>query len=68
VLNADSRPLSTYPLSIVDAKDAVQTVFRERVSVVETWPEAYEAGALPLRLTAQRLMSRLVGAVRVELT
>ena len=41
VLNADFHPLSTYPLSIVDAKDAVQAVFRERVCVVETWPEAF---------------------------
>jgi 5-methylcytosine-specific restriction endonuclease McrA len=41
VLNADFRPLSTYPLSIVDTKDAVQAVFRDRVSVVETWPEVF---------------------------
>ena len=41
VLNADFRPLSTYPLSIVDARDAVQAVFRERVTVVETWPETF---------------------------
>jgi hypothetical protein len=41
VLNADFHPLHTYPLSIVDAKDAVQAVFRERVSVVGTWPEAF---------------------------
>ena len=38
VLNADFRPLSTYPLSIVDTRDAVHAVFRGRVSVVETWP------------------------------
>jgi hypothetical protein len=43
VLNADFRPLSTYPLSIVDARDAVQAVFRERVTVVESWPEAFFA-------------------------
>jgi hypothetical protein len=41
VLNADFRPLSTYPLSIVDARDAIQAVFRERVSVIETWPNAF---------------------------
>jgi 5-methylcytosine-specific restriction endonuclease McrA len=41
VLNADFRPLCTSPLSLVDAKDAVQAIFRERVSVVETWPEAF---------------------------
>ena len=41
VLNADFHPLSTYPLSIVHARDAVQAVFRERVSIVETWPQAF---------------------------
>ncbi len=41
VLNADCRPLSTYPLSIIDARDAVHAVFRQRVSVVETWPAAF---------------------------
>ena len=41
VLNADFRPLSTYPLSLVDARDAVLAVFRERVSMVETWPAAF---------------------------
>jgi hypothetical protein len=41
VFNADFRPLSTYPLSIVDARDAVQAVFRERVSVIEAWPDAF---------------------------
>jgi hypothetical protein len=41
VLNADFRPLSPYPLSIVDARDAMQVVFRERVSVIETWSAAF---------------------------
>jgi hypothetical protein len=41
VLNADFRPLSPYPLSIIEARDAVHAVFRERVAVVETWPEAF---------------------------
>lgn len=40
-LNTDFRPLRTYPLLIVDARDAVQAVFRERVSVIETWPDAF---------------------------
>ena len=41
VLNADFRPLNTYPLSLVDAREAVQAVFRDRVAVVETWPDAF---------------------------
>ena len=44
VLNADYRPLSTYPLSIIAAQDAVSAIWRERVDVVEAvrsagvWP------------------------------
>lgn len=41
VLNADYRPLSTYPLSIIAAQDAVSALWRERVDVVETWPDAF---------------------------
>ena len=41
VLNADYRPLSTYPLSIIAAQDAVSAVWRERADVVETWPDAF---------------------------
>ena len=41
VLNADYRPLSTYPLSIIAAQDAVSAIWRERVDVVEAWPDAF---------------------------
>lgn len=41
VLNADYRPIATYPLSIVPAQEAVSTVWRERADVVETWPDAF---------------------------
>lgn len=41
VLNADFRPLSTWPLSFIDARDAVHALFRERVTVVETWPNEF---------------------------
>jgi hypothetical protein len=41
VLNADYRPLSTYPLSIIAAHDAVSAIWRERVDVVEAWPDAF---------------------------
>jgi hypothetical protein len=41
VLNADYRPLSTYPRSIIAAQDAVSAIWRERVDVVEAWPDAF---------------------------
>jgi 5-methylcytosine-specific restriction endonuclease McrA len=40
VLNADFRPMSYFPLSLLSWQDAVQAVFTERVSVVaeyDTW-------------------------------
>ena len=39
VLNADARPLSTWPLSLIPAQDAVHALYRERVSVVENWDD-----------------------------
>lgn len=41
VLNADGRPLSTYPPSIISAQDAVSALWRDRAIVVENWPEAF---------------------------
>lgn len=41
VLNADCRPLSTWPLSLISSQDAVHALYRERVSVVEDWPDAF---------------------------
>lgn len=41
VLNADYRPLATYPLSIIPSQDAVSAVWRDRVAVVETWEGAF---------------------------
>jgi 5-methylcytosine-specific restriction endonuclease McrA len=38
VLNSDFRPLSTWPLSLLDARDAVSAIWRDRVTVVEDWP------------------------------
>jgi 5-methylcytosine-specific restriction endonuclease McrA len=40
VLNADHRPLSTWPLSLVPAQDAVHALYRDRVVVIEEWPDA----------------------------
>lgn len=41
VLNSDFRPLSTWPLSLISAQDAVHAVYRDRVSVIETWQDAF---------------------------
>jgi 5-methylcytosine-specific restriction endonuclease McrA len=41
VLNADFRPLATYPLSIISSQDAVSAIWRDRVIVVDTWEDAF---------------------------
>lgn len=41
VLNADARPLSTWPLSLIDSRDAVSALWRDRVTVLEDWPDAF---------------------------
>lgn len=41
VLNADYRPLSTWPLSLITAQEAVSALWRERITVVEEWPNAF---------------------------
>lgn len=41
VLNADCRPLATWPLSLISAETAVHSLYRERVTVVENWPDAF---------------------------
>jgi 5-methylcytosine-specific restriction endonuclease McrA len=41
VLNADFQPLSTWPLSLISAQAAVHAQYRDRVTVVETWEDAF---------------------------
>ncbi len=41
VLNSDCRPLSTWPLSLIAAQDAVHALYRDRVTVLENWPDAF---------------------------
>lgn len=41
VLNADFQPLSTWPLSLIGAQEAVHAVFRERCYSVEDWSDAF---------------------------
>lgn len=50
VLNADFRPLNTYPLSIITAQEAIVAVYRDRASVVEEWQEAFRSPSCEIRV------------------
>jgi 5-methylcytosine-specific restriction endonuclease McrA len=50
VLNADGRPLSTWPLSLISADEAVHAVFRDRVSVVDEWDEVFRSPSTEIRI------------------
>lgn len=41
VLNADGRPLSTWPLTLIPARDAVTAVWLDKANVVEEWDDAF---------------------------
>ena len=41
VLNADGRPLSTWPLNLISASDAVTAAWLDKAIVVEEWPGAF---------------------------
>lgn len=41
VLNADYRPLTTWPPSLIPARDAVTGVYQDKYDVVETWDDAF---------------------------
>jgi len=43
VLNADYRPIATYPLSLISGQEAVKAVYRGRATVVEEWTEAFRS-------------------------
>lgn len=40
-LNADYQPLGTWPLSLIPASDAITDFYKDRVTVVDTWKDAY---------------------------
>lgn len=46
VLNADYRPLSTFPPSIISSREALEAVFRNRVDVVEEWDTVFRSASL----------------------
>lgn len=41
VLNADFRPLSTWPLSLIPAHVAISGLYKDRLTVVENWQDAF---------------------------
>jgi 5-methylcytosine-specific restriction endonuclease McrA len=41
VLNADYQPLSTWPLSLIPAKEAITDYYKKTVYVVDTWKDAF---------------------------
>lgn len=50
VLNADYRPLSTWPLSRMTVHEAAVAVYKERVSLVEDWGDVFRhaGGSMPV--------------------
>lgn len=49
ILNSDGRPLSTWPLSLIPAQDAVHALYRDRVTVLEEWPgEFYRSPSMSI--------------------
>lgn len=50
VLNADFRPLSTWPLSLVTGQEAVKAVFRNRATVVEEWDKVFRSPSMEIRV------------------
>jgi hypothetical protein len=41
VLNADGRPIQTWPLNFISASDAVKDVWLDKAIVVDTWEDAF---------------------------
>ena len=50
VLNADYRPISTWPLSLISATDAVKAVFRDRAETVAEWDAVFRSPSVVIRI------------------
>lgn len=48
ILNADGRPLSTWPLSLVSAQDGVITILRDRAVALENWDEVFRSPSVEI--------------------
>jgi 5-methylcytosine-specific restriction endonuclease McrA len=47
-LNADGRPLQTWPLSLLSAEDAITAVVKDKAIVVEEWPEVFRSPSVEI--------------------
>jgi 5-methylcytosine-specific restriction endonuclease McrA len=50
VLNADWRPLATYPLSLITGQEAVRAVYRGRATVAEEWDQVFRSPSVEIRV------------------
>jgi len=50
VLNADYRPMSTWPLSLISGQEAVRAVMRDRATVVEEWDAVFRSPSREIRV------------------
>lgn len=50
VLNADFRPISVYPLSLIPAHEAISAVWRDRATVVEEWDAVFRSPSMEVRV------------------
>ncbi len=48
VLNADWRPLATYPLSLISGQEAVKAVYRGRATVAEEWDQVFRSPSIEI--------------------
>ncbi len=50
VLNADYRPISTWPLSLISGQEAVRAVYRGRATVVEEWDAVFRSPSREIKV------------------
>lgn len=50
ILNADYRPLSTWPPSFISAQDAIVAVYRGKADVVEEWDTVFRSATQEIRV------------------
>lgn len=64
VLNADYRPLSWYPLSIISWQDAIRAIFSERVDIVEHYDEFISSPSTSIQLPSVIVLKNFVAGFR----
>jgi 5-methylcytosine-specific restriction endonuclease McrA len=50
VLNANYLPVTTWPLSLIPAQEAISSVFRDRAFVVDEWPAVFRSPSREVRV------------------